>query len=161
MKGFVTAGVLAVSAVPAMGQELAFDIGPVTACLASAGRGAECIGLAASACMAQPGGQATAAMGWCLEREFLWWDAELNAAYGDLMAAERAADSRFAAGGLSRAETLREMQRAWITFRDAACGYEMTRWGGGTGQGPALIGCAMTRTAEQALDLRGWQEEGR
>jgi uncharacterized protein YecT (DUF1311 family) len=48
---------------------------------------------------------------------------------------------------------LREMQRAWIPFRDARCGFEMSLWGGGTGGGPAYAECLMIVTAEQALYL--------
>ena len=52
-----------------------------------------------------------------------------------------------------QAEALRDMQRAWITFRDAACDYERSQWGGGTGGGPATLACLMRMTGEQALLL--------
>jgi uncharacterized protein YecT (DUF1311 family) len=45
------------------------------------------------------------------------------------------------------------MQRAWIGYRDAACAYEESQWGGGTGGGPASVDCAMRLTARQALAL--------
>ena len=45
------------------------------------------------------------------------------------------------------------MQRAWIGYRDAACAYEASQWGGGTGAGPAAVGCMMTLTGRQALAL--------
>ena len=45
------------------------------------------------------------------------------------------------------------MQRAWIAYRDAACAYEASQWGGGTGAGPAATGCMMTLTGRQALAL--------
>jgi uncharacterized protein YecT (DUF1311 family) len=51
------------------------------------------------------------------------------------------------------AVALREMQRAWIAWRDAACDYEVSQWGGGTGGGPAWSQCAMQMTGEQALAL--------
>jgi len=53
----------------------------------------------------------------------------------------------------AQAEALRDMQRAWIAFRDATCTYEASQWSGGTGQGPAYEGCVMRMTAEQTLYL--------
>ena len=51
------------------------------------------------------------------------------------------------------------MRRAWIAFRDAACNYEATRWGGGTGAGPAAADCVMKLTARQALHLRAYVDQ--
>jgi uncharacterized protein YecT (DUF1311 family) len=45
------------------------------------------------------------------------------------------------------AEALRDMQRAWIAYRDASCDYERAQWGGGTGGGPATAGCLMRTRA--------------
>ena len=45
------------------------------------------------------------------------------------------------------------MQRAWIAYRDARCGYEYSLWQGGTGGGPASVACYMEVTGEQALYL--------
>jgi len=53
-------------------------------------------------------------------------------------------------------ESLRTMQRAWISFRDASCLYEQAQWMGGTGGGPATQACHMHETARQALKLEGW-----
>ena len=55
------------------------------------------------------------------------------------------------------ADALREMQRAWIVFRDKACTYEASLWQGGTGRGPAAINCLMQQTARQALSLDVWE----
>ncbi|MEO0774677.1 MAG: lysozyme inhibitor LprI family protein, partial [Pseudomonadota bacterium] len=68
----------------------------------------------------------------------------------------RASDAEMASIGASVAsqeEALRAMQRAWIAYRDATCDYEYSQWGGGTGGGPALIGCIMRETGEQTLYL--------
>ena len=84
-----------------------------------------------------------------------WWDARLNAAYGDAMEKARALD-RDAIQGTSPvtvAGSLRDMQRAWIAFRDAECVHERSKWGGGTGGGPAEAWCRMLATAEQAVAL--------
>jgi uncharacterized protein YecT (DUF1311 family) len=53
----------------------------------------------------------------------------------------------------SQGDALKNMQRAWIAYRDATCDYERSHWGGGTGGGPATVSCLMYMTAEQALYL--------
>lgn len=147
------------AAADARAQDMAFDIGATRNCVAGAVSQAQaeaCIGAAASLCMSTPDGSTTAGMGFCLEQEWQWWDARLNAAYGALMARHRRDDAEMAAVGAtvpSLAETLRAMQRAWMPFRDAACDYERAQWGGGTGGGPATLGCLMDLTARQALAL--------
>jgi uncharacterized protein YecT (DUF1311 family) len=57
------------------------------------------------------------------------------------------------------AQALRDMQRAWIGFRDATCAFERAYWGGGTGGGGtggglAQVSCLMQMTGEQALYLK-------
>jgi uncharacterized protein YecT (DUF1311 family) len=151
------AALLAVApAVPAAAQDaLVFDIGATAACVAGGG-GRDCIGLASAACMQVGPGGTTAGISGCLERELDWWDARLNAAYGALMARDRAADAemkRLGAAAPSQAEALRAMQRAWIAWRDTTCDYERAQWGGGTGGGPATHACLVQRTGEQALYL--------
>jgi uncharacterized protein YecT (DUF1311 family) len=140
-------------------HELRFDPAPTADCVAAGGEEA-CIGRAADACMAQPGGGTTVGMGFCADRERGWWDARLNAVYGQLMALEKALDSEMAEIGATvppRAEALRAMQRAWIPFRDAACDYERAQWGGGTGGGPATYLCLMHQTARQTLLLERYR----
>lgn len=124
------------------------------------GTGVSCIGASADECMMNTeGGDTTAGMGGCLDAERAYWDARLNAAYGARMTAAREADAEAKAGGWtapSQAEALREMQRAWIPFRDARCGYAAALWSGGTGAGPATLGCLMLTTGEQALYLENY-----
>ena len=72
------------------------------------------------------------------------------------MARETAADKEVEAVGAhvpSKAAALRDMQRAWIGWRDAACAYERAQWGGGSGSGPATLECRMQLTGQQALAL--------
>jgi uncharacterized protein YecT (DUF1311 family) len=145
---------------PALAQELVFDPAPTEACLAAAPADlASCIGHASDACMTENAdGETTVGMGFCLAEEWEWWDARLNTAYGGLMDRHRATDADLKLIGStvpSLAEALRDMQREWIGYRDAACGYERAQWGGGTGGGPAFVGCLMQLTGEQALALEG------
>ncbi|MEL7253102.1 MAG: lysozyme inhibitor LprI family protein [Pseudomonadota bacterium] len=152
--------VLVLLAVPAVAQEVNFSTAATEGCLAvTQGFEAQraCIGASAEVCMRDTvGGQSTYGMGGCLSAEADYWDAQLNTAYGQVIAAARASDAEMASIGASVAsqeEALRAMQRAWIAYRDATCDYEYSQWGGGTGGGPALIGCIMRETGEQTLYL--------
>ena len=143
----------------AVGQEVPFTPAATESCLAAAadlpGRRA-CIGEAADRCVDTPDGQTTVGMGFCYGAERDWWDARLNAAYGALMEMETGVEAELKEMGSaapSPAAALREMERAWIAWRDAACEYEVSQWGGGTGGGPAWSQCTMEMTGEQALAL--------
>ena len=144
---------------PAAAQDVPFSIDATEACLAGAsdmaGREA-CVGSSAEACIDTPDGLTTAGMGFCLGAERDYWDARLNGAYEALLTIEDTAASELSELGSaapSPAEALRAMERAWIAFRDAACAYEVSTWGGGTGGGPAGADCMMRLTARQALML--------
>ena len=90
-------------------------------------------------------------MSGCLDRELQYWDAKLNENYASAL--RRARDADGDTDGAPSATALREMQRAWIPFRDATCDYERSQWGGGTGGGPATSSCLMRLTGQQALYL--------
>ncbi|MDO5646443.1 lysozyme inhibitor LprI family protein [Paracoccus sp. (in: a-proteobacteria)] len=124
--------------------QVPFDAAPLNACLADGGRDA-CIGITADACMEQPAGQTTAGMTDCFSNEWAIWDARLNATYAEVMTR--------AGKGSEQATALRDMQRAWITYRDAACAYDGTTWEGGSGRVPSAAHCQMVLTARQALWL--------
>jgi len=136
---------------------IVFDPAPTELCLAAAQDPDACIGRAADACMSGLGADpSTVGMVRCLDGELRWWDGRLNAGYSRLMAVEKASDAEMAEIGAtvpSWAVALRDMQRAWIAWRDAACEYERAQWGGGTGGGPASVACWMKLTGRQALAL--------
>lgn len=156
----------ALAAGPAPAQDrLAYDPSILIACLAvEPGRQPDfapedCIGRASGQCMEAEGGDSTYGMNDCLDQEWAQWDAMLNDRYGQLQAADKAADSELAQIGSAAAPAapaLRDAQRAWIAWRDAACSYEAVRWQGGTGGGPAANHCLMLLTARQALWLDGY-----
>ena len=156
--GLICAAALLASS--AQAQDLVFSSTEMETCLSGAedhqARNA-CIGQAAEQCMeTTPGGYSTMGMGGCLWREAEYWDARLNAAYKALMADAIAMDEEMKSYGSSapkQAPALREMQRAWIPFRDRKCDYVRSQWGGGTGGGPAGASCHLYTTAEQALFL--------
>lgn len=164
MKALVFAVALApVALAPTWGlaQDLAFSPEATMQCLLeSPGAEVSCIGVSADQCMMDtPGGSSTYAMGGCLDAEASYWDARLNAAYGARMSEAKTADAEAKSEGWdapSQAAALREMQRAWIGFRDARCSYAAALWSGGTGAGPAAIGCIMLTTGEQAIYLENY-----
>ncbi len=138
-----------------LSQDLAFSPDATLTCL-EAGGGSECVGLSASTCIDTPDGYTTVGMGFCYDAERRLWDARLNEIYGRLLTLERKGEAELKDLGSSAPETvepLRQMQRAWISFRDAACDYERVQWGGGTGGGPATVQCLMQETAAQTLRL--------
>ncbi|MEQ3625286.1 MAG: lysozyme inhibitor LprI family protein [Celeribacter sp.] len=150
--------VAALAGGPAMAQDLVFETAPTEACLARTGVDPRsCIGLAATACTeATPGGYTTVVTGGCADRELSYWDRRLNLAYQALRPRLADMDAANAMPGrdLPSAEiALRDMQRAWISYRDARCSYVAAQYGGGTGASPAFLFCMMHETAEQALDL--------
>jgi len=147
---------LALIATPVVAQDIVLDISETQQCLevVNSDPGADfrqCIGIAANTCMdTNDGGYSTYGMGACLSQELDWWDGQLNYAYQELMAASRQADGLNGDYAPSQAEALRDMQRAWITYRDAKCDFERTQWGGGTGGSPAALSCLMYETATQS-----------
>ncbi|MEM7491553.1 MAG: lysozyme inhibitor LprI family protein [Pseudomonadota bacterium] len=144
-------------ATPAAAQDVAFSPTATTACLVTDAPPRSCIGMSAELCMEDTdGGMTTVGMSACTWAEAEYWDDRLNAAYTALLAAHQASDAENTRLGLtvpSLAETLRDMQRAWIPHRDATCAYERAWWAGGTGQGPAGAACMLQLTGEQALEL--------
>ena len=156
----VLAGLFLLPIHAANAQELVFSPDSTEICLDGLGdaeKPGDCIGASATACMeATEGGWSTVGTGACLEAERAYWDQRLNVAYRALMEKRRADDAELVDLGYpsaSLAVTLRDMQRAWIGFRDAACAYERAQWTGGSGAGPATLSCLMYRTGEQALYL--------
>lgn len=110
-----------------------------------------CIGRSANRCMeVTPSGYSNRVMAACLKRETKLWDGLLNASYQSLRGNDRQTD---AASGGNRAIALRDMQRAWIAFRDASCKYEYSQWAGGSGAGTAHASCVMNMTGRQAMVL--------
>ena len=119
----------------------------------------DCVGLSAKVCMTSPSGDTTMGMMSCLEGELHYWDKRLNQAYINRLRNSKKEDKEMTsirATAITLTDTLRDMQRNWISFRDATCLYEQAQWLGGTGGGPATMACHMHETARQALKLEGW-----
>lgn len=141
---------------PVLAQDLWFDINGTDECLINTGHegnSSDCIGVSAGNCMQQPGGESTYGVGFCLDSELQYWDAMLNGAYQDWLTLMQLSDADLPDNLAVQADTLRDMQRAWITYRDARCGHEASLWQGGTWASPTFLSCMMHLTAEQALYL--------
>ncbi|MDO5613938.1 MAG: lysozyme inhibitor LprI family protein [Paracoccus sp. (in: a-proteobacteria)] len=142
-------------ALPAAAQDRPhYDPEILTACLGvrEGDSRAACIGIASARCM----DSSTAGMTECLAQETAQWDDMLNAAYQSMLDTAQADDAEMDRLGVDAAPTeplLRDMQRAWMAYRDAACAYEASKWQGGTNAGPATQSCAMSLTGRQAIDL--------
>lgn len=107
-------------------------------------------------------GTTTVGMGFCIGLELGFWDEKLNMVYADLRSVERSVVDTVPAGGPSvpdSAKALRDMQRAWMGYRDAACFYEYSTWGGSTGGGLANAACLLDLTARQSLVLEDRLQE--
>lgn len=131
-------------------QDINYSDDQTATCLADAANPVAkhgCISASANHCMeTTPGGFATVVVGACLDRERAFWDARLNDVYAQLLARQAEIDPLWN-------QSMRDMQRAWITYRDARCDYEFVQWGGGTGGTPGLIACLMHATAVQVFVL--------
>lgn len=108
-----------------------------------AGSAEQCIGAASNPCMENPSNQNTNGMVACAMREEGFWDAQLNFVYQEL---------RTQLAEPARTE-LRDIQRVWITWRNATCAFPISLYGGGTAFRPATALCSMKETARRAIDL--------
>ena len=158
MRGAALALALILAPVHASAQEVVFDPTTIEPCLTQGGW-TQCVGLAANACMeATENGYSTLAMVACMAAETDWWDRDLNIRFQEILTRDAALDGDGKAPLMG--DGIRDVQRAWIAFRDASCHYEMLRWQGGTGARLAGAGCILQMTGEQALRLRSYLAEG-
>lgn len=115
-----------------------------------------CIGVLTGQCTSKPEGQTTAGMVNCAFAEAEAWDVLLNREYQTARGFAQSADADDAAIYAVREETLRDAQRAWITFRDANCAAEYAAWGAGTIRQVFGANCHLQMTAERTLALRAY-----
>lgn len=97
--------------------------------------------------------QAQVELTFCAEQDWQAADAELNDAYKAAMAAMKDVDSYLDARDRGAAAYLRDAQRAWITFRDAACAAEGYQMHGGTAEPMVIYGCRARLTRQRTEDL--------
>lgn len=112
-----------------------------------------CVGIISTACLARDGNDSTAAMAGCYAREHAVWDARLNAAYQKALAEAKSS------GDAEVEENYRKVQRAWIVYRDATCETPACVFKG-TMAVPMQASCMASMTAQQAIWLETWSENG-
>lgn len=128
---------------------------PILSCLLAAG-----LFLAALALPAQAQGLdcrnpvTQADMNGCAHSEWQMQDAWLNSAYGDAMKLMKDWDADLPEDEQGAADKLREAQRAWITYRDAACAAEGYAMRGGSAEMLLVYGCMTRLTEARAADLQ-------
>jgi uncharacterized protein YecT (DUF1311 family) len=111
----------------------------------------QCIGIVAEACLDTENGQGTLGMMGCYGRESDVWDSRLNASYREQTAQTESAKDK------TLARHLRDVQKAWIPWRDATCevlsvdGVEIY----GSDARIEGVYCLMMLTARQALWVEG------
>lgn len=93
-------------------------------------------------------------MNLCAEQEWQAADAELNAVYKDARAAMQAIDADLPEAEQGAEENLRNAQRAWVTFRDAACAAEGYAMHGGSAEPLLIYGCRAALTTERVQGLQ-------
>ena len=148
-------------ATPVFGQFSFEDYDPsiLQTCLAqneTQGDQSSCIGLGAASCLEGEAGKSTVGYGACMSAEWQDWDDRLNEIYSVVLQQQRTFGEDLKAHNPAFPnpdEVMRDMQRAWISYRDLACEWEYLQWSGGTGAGPASAECMMRLTAEQVLFL--------
>lgn len=148
-----------VLASPALAQEtLPGDAAGLAACMAAPGEDAaraSCARKLTDACLARPEGMASDGMTACLAAEAAAWDKLMSDRYDALLVQAEAfdreldADSPYAAS----APALRQMQLAWIEYRDASCAYAATPYAGGNMAEIAHEECLRDLIATQAQRL--------
>ena len=90
---------------------------------------------------------------YCAEQDWMTADAALNDAYQAAMAAMKQVDSGLEAKDRGAVVNLRAAQRAWITFRDAACAAEGYPMHGGSAEPMVIYACRARLTDQRAEDL--------
>ncbi|MEM9733656.1 MAG: lysozyme inhibitor LprI family protein [Pseudomonadota bacterium] len=103
----------------------------------------------------------TVEMKFCAGEELDRADAQLNATWTRAMGHARAADADWLPEGApSRVELLRDAQRKWIPYRDAACEAQATKYYGGTGQTLELVVCLTGMTKQRTRELQSFIADG-
>jgi uncharacterized protein YecT (DUF1311 family) len=160
MKWFLAFAISTVAVAAQAQDDLVFSTEITESCLAEAGglpAAESCIGKAAIACMeATEGGTSTFGQNACLDAELFYWDGRFNAAFASVLEHAEAYDEEMQTeenGLLTLAGALRTSNDAWSSYVDVSCEYEMAKYAGGSGAGPANLRCQVTHIARQALWL--------
>ena len=109
----LTLAVFVLALVTPMASAQKGDTALLRACMTEGGNAVTCLGLISGPCIDNPDNFDTLAMAECFRREAAAWDQILNEDYQALIALLDA----------EQTEAIRDVQRAWIAFRDADCAF--------------------------------------
>lgn len=113
-----------------------------------------CLGTVATAQLADCDTAMTQSeMNACAAQDFAMADDDLNHAYGAARSAMQELDLALDSDLRGAEITLRDAQRAWITFRDKACAAEGFQMRGGSAEPLLVYGCMSRLTSQRARDL--------
>lgn len=148
----------------AQAQDFTIDPAAIDACRAQfSDTPMVCAGQEAEACVDRYGGGPNMVVSACQALELAYWDDALNARYAtlqDLAQAEETGEFQFEPEQLSKG--VRDIQRTWISYRDARCGHALARAKPfGSAAGPAINGCLLRETARQVFELERLSREYR
>jgi uncharacterized protein YecT (DUF1311 family) len=101
---------------------------------------------------------AQAELTFCAEQDWKAADQDLNAAYRAAMTMMKQVDADLAISDQGAAENLKVGQRAWITYRDAACAADGYLMHGGSAEPMVIYGCRARLTQARAADIRSLAE---
>ncbi|MDP3959026.1 MAG: lysozyme inhibitor LprI family protein [Pseudorhodobacter sp.] len=91
---------------------------------------------------------------WCAEQDWIAQDADLNRVYRQARALMQQIDADLPVAERGAEVQLRNAQRGWITYRDAACAVEGYMFHGGTAEPMIVYGCRARLTGARTADLR-------
>lgn len=94
---------------------------------------------------------APVAIAMCQQVVLDWWDAKLNEIYAARMDVQKSLDAEN--GGTEFQDRLRDMQRAWIPYRDTYCLYYAKSQPGGSGALNDELECLINETKSQARTI--------
>lgn len=97
--------------------------------------------------------QVQAEMTACAQRDWQIADADLTEAYRAAQLAMKAIDASTLGVKRGASVSLRDAERAWITYRDAACLSESFAWKGGSGEMMVIHLCRTRITKQRTADL--------
>lgn len=145
---------------PAAAQDFTADGHWVDRCLAVQDDPMVCVGQEADRCVQDHGSGPDMVYAACFQAEGVVWDKALNASYRDLMRLARERqdwDVGYEPDAL--VISLRDMQRAWISYRDATCANATAIVKPfGSAAGPAWAECMMVQTARQFFALNDMRQ---
>ncbi len=154
---FVALIVFLNSAPPALAQSFKIDAHLIDRCLAiNDHTPMACVGRQADACVQRNNDGPNMVVAACMEAELAFWDGFLNRTYAELLTFaehEQSMDVGYVTNELT--DAARDMQRAWIAYRDATCGLYLARAAPfNSAAGPAVNDCLLRETARQVFQLQ-------